>query len=117
MENEELIKKLCEGIRQLRRLRKVKISSIAFKLGYDSEQAYLKLERGEKKEIGITQLIIICELLDCSLINLFIFSGIIDSFFNNNITTWGEFYKSLENISPEKKNEILQLLDFYNENK
>lgn len=110
MKNQIIIKKLGVGIRALRKIRGVKVAVLAKKLGFDSVEAYLKIERGERKEIGIVQLLIICEELDCSLSNLFIMSGLTLSLFKNNIQTWDQFYESLNNLTDDRKEKVKEIL-------
>jgi transcriptional regulator with XRE-family HTH domain len=110
VKNKESIKLIGATIRDLRQCKNIKVDYIAKKLGYEHSVSYLKLERGEKGDIGITQLFIICEVLECSLFTLFILSGLKDEIFNKNITNWVEFYESLNKLPQERKRRIEDLL-------
>ncbi len=114
MKNQIIVKKLGVGIRALRKIRGVKVAVLAKKLDFDSVEAYLKLERGERKEIGIVQLLIICEELNCSISNIFILSGLADDLFSKDITTWSQFLDSLEDVPFDRKEKILELLNTLN---
>jgi transcriptional regulator with XRE-family HTH domain len=114
MKNQIIIKKLGVGIRKLRKIRDIKVAVLAQKLGYLSVEAYLKLERGEKNDIGIVHLLAICEELNCSISNLFILSGLTDNLFNKEITSWSQFLDSLTDVPAERKEKILELLNTLN---
>ncbi len=110
MKNKESIKQIGATIRDLRQCKNIKVDYIAKRLGYEHSESYLKLERGEKGDIGITQLFTICEVLECSLFNLFILSGLKDEIFNKNVTNWTQFYESLDKLPEERKKRIQDLL-------
>ena len=106
----KLIKCLGAIIRDLRQCKGIKVDFIANKLGYENAESYFKLERGEKGDIGINQLLIICEILGCSLASLFMLAGLSDELFNENITTWDEFYESADKLPKDRKERMLEIM-------
>jgi transcriptional regulator with XRE-family HTH domain len=93
MKNENESIKIGHAIRELRQLRGIKVDYLSNKLGYENPQSYLKLERNEKNSLSVDQLFIICDVLEVSLFNFFIFARLENKLFNSNLVSWSCFIR------------------------
>lgn len=68
--NKQIIKRVGEELRKIRRERDLTQEYLAFRLSYKDKSSYAKLERGEVDSCDLGLLVFICNILDISIIDL-----------------------------------------------
>ncbi len=98
-------KKLGHAIKFIRLSRSIKQEWIALKIGYSDKSTYAKIESGKIKEVSISKLQLISEVLQCNTLHFIIMAD--SESFNNPILNWEEFLTSLHKCN---KADLLKMM-------
>ncbi|MBP9186430.1 MAG: helix-turn-helix transcriptional regulator [Bacteroidia bacterium] len=98
--------KITQVLKLLRKHKKIKALEVAIALNC-SESYYCRIENGGV-EIAFWQVISICDVLQCSVLQVCILADI-DILKNGTIKTWDEFLDSINNCNEDERKQLLEL--------